>query len=154
MAITKNTRVLGSALGLDIGGKDYWADVASVELAPSDNDKDILTFADAAGGSSSSWTLKIKAAISFDQGAFWDYVWANAGKTVPFVIAPMGNKTASATKPHFKGKVKIGSKPPISSEAGETKGSTFEVEWTVEGEPTKETSVSTLGTGNLEDATK
>ena len=151
MAVTKNTRVLGSTLGLDINEKDYWCDIGKFELAPADGDKDVLTFADAHGGAASTWSLKGTAIISFDTGSFWEMAWANAGKTVTFVLAPLGNKTASQSKPHFKGRVKIGSKPPISSEAGDTKGSTFEFEWTLEGEPEKVTTESTLGTGAAED---
>ncbi len=153
MAVTKNTRVLGNRLGLTIAGTDYWSDLASYELAPSDSDSDVLTFADAASGSSSAWTLKGKAIVSFDNGSFWDYVWANAGKTVGFVLAPLGNKTATAKAPHFKGNVKIGTKPSVSSEAGDSKGAVFEFEWKVEGEPEKVTATSTMGTGNYEDAT-
>lgn len=152
MAVTMNRRVLGNALGFDIDGKDYWSDMGSFELAPSDDDKDILTFADAAGGATSGWTLKGKAIVSFDTASFWDKLWTVSGKEVPFIIAPMGNKTASVGKPHFKGRVKIGSKPSISSEAGEEKGATFEFEWKVIGDVEKVTTGSTLGAGSMEDA--
>lgn len=152
MATTKNTRVMGSKLGLTINGKDLWADIASYELAPSTDDKDVVTFADAASGAAASWKLKIKAIISFDTGSFWDTVWANAGKTVGYAVAPLGNRSAAPGKPHFKGSVKIGSKPPVSGEAGDTKGATFEVEWTCEGEPQMVTTGSEMGTGSQEDA--
>ena len=153
MAIAKRARVLGNALGLTINGQDYWADVAKYELVPSDSDKETLTFADAAaGGGAGKWTMKVTAIISFETGSFWDMVWANTGKEVPFILAPMGNKTATSAKPHFKGKVKIGVKPALSSEAGDEKGATFEVEWNLIGEPEKVTQTSTMGAGNLEDS--
>lgn len=153
MTVTKNTRVLGNKLGLDINGKDFWADIGKFELAPSDSDKDTLTFGDAASGAAATWTLKITAVVSFDTQAFWQMCWANAGKTVPFILAPHGNKTPTTTKPHFTGTVKIGTKPPISSEAGDTKGATFEVEWTLEGEPQMVTTgEGKLGTGAWEDS--
>ena len=152
MAITQSTRVLGNALGLTINGTDYWADVKKVEVATESSDKETLTFADAAQGGATSWVLKIEAVVSFDSTAFWEFIWANSGKSVPFIIAPMGNKTAAVGKPHFKGTVTIGAKPGFSSEAGESKGATFEVEWKINGEPTKVTTGSTLGTGNLEEA--
>ncbi|WP_165215275.1 hypothetical protein [Schaalia sp. ZJ1691] len=153
MTVTINKRVLGNALGFDIDGTDYWSDMGSFELAPSDDDKDVLTFADAAGGATSGWTLKGKSIISFDNTSFWEKVWGAFGKEVPFVIAPLGNKTASVGKPHFKGKVKISSRPPISSEAGEEKGATFEFEWKVVGDVEKVTTGSTLGRGAMEETT-
>lgn len=154
MAIIKHTRVTGSALGLTINGTDYWADISKYELAASDSDKDVLTFGDAASGNTATWTLKGEAVISFDTGSFWDMVWANAGKTVPFILAPHGNKTATTAQPHFKGQAKIATKPPVSSEAGEDKGATFEFEWTLTAEPERVTTTSTMGTGSMEDALK
>ena len=152
MTVTRNRRVMGNKLGLTINGRDYWADIAKYELTPESDDKDTLTFADAAAGSSSSWKLKGEAILSFDTNSFWDTVWANAGKTVPFTLAPLGNRAATTTAPHFKGSVKIGSKPPVSSEAGNTKGATFSFEWTCEGEPQMVTTGSEMGTGSQEDA--
>lgn len=151
MAITKNPRILGSKLALVIDSVDFWADVASFELAPESKDSDVVTFADAASGSSQKWKLKIKAIISTESGSFWSKVWDSAGRTVDFIVAPHANKTAAAGKPHFKGKVKIGGKPPISSEAGDEKGATFEVEWDVDGEPEKVETGSTISaTGSYE----
>ncbi|MDK9294551.1 hypothetical protein FAM19031_000589 [Propionibacterium freudenreichii] len=154
MAITKNTRVTGTRLGLTFDGVDYYSDIGKFELTPSTSDKDIVTFADAAAGSAAAWTLKLTAIISFDPAAFWGWVWEHAGETVGFILAPLGNREASEKAPHFTGKVKIGTKPGLSSEAGDTKGATFEAEWDVEGEPEKVTTGSTMGTGSMEDAPK
>lgn len=152
MNITRNTRILGNKLGFSIAGKDYWSDISSYELAPETSDKDVVTFADALSGASSAWKLKGKAIVSFDAGSFWDMLWTQAGKTIDVLVAPFGNKTATAKQPHFKIKAKIGVKPSISSEAGDEKGSTFDFEWQCEGEPEKLIATSTLGTGNMEDA--
>ena len=152
MTVTRNTRILGNRLGFSIAGKDYWSDLSSYDLSPETSDKDVVTFADALGGSSASWKLKGKAIVSFDPGSFWEMLWQQAGKNVDVLVAPFGNKTATATKPHFKVRAKIGTKPSTSSEAGDEKGSTFEFEWTCEGEPEKLTATSTLGTGNMEDS--
>lgn len=152
MAVTRNTRILGQRLGLTFGGKDYWSDMSKYDLSAENSDKDVVTFADAQSGSSSAWKLKGTAIQSLDAGSFWDFVWTNAGKTVDAILAPHGNKIATAAQPHFKFRVKIGSKPPVSGEAGEEKGSTFDFEWNVEGEPEKASTGSTLGTGNLTDA--
>lgn len=151
MAITKNTRIYGNKLGFTIKDKDYWADMSSVELSPGDKDDNVLTFADAASGATSEWTLKGKAIQSTDAGSLWDFIWENAGKEIAFILAPHGNKTASTAQPHFTGKVKIGKRPPISVEAGEDKGMTFEFEWKVIGEVTKTTTTSKLGAGSLDD---
>lgn len=151
MVVANNTRVKGNKLGFTLDTRDFWADIVSYEMVPSDGDKDTLTFADAAGGSSSSWTLKVVGIISFDTESFWNKIWDMAGRSIPVTVAPLGNKTASPTKPHFKAKAQISSKPGISSEAGDEKGATFEVEWKLEDEPQKVTSASTMGTGNMED---
>lgn len=152
MTVTRNTRILGNRLGFSIAGKDFWSDLSSYDLSPETSDKDVVTFADALGGSSASWKLKGKAITSFDPGSFWEMVWNQAGRTVDVLVAPFGNKTATAKQPHFKVRAKIGTKPSIGSEAGDEKGATFEFEWTCEGEPEKLTATSTLGTGNMEDA--
>lgn len=153
MAITRNTRVTGSRLGASFGGKDYWADLAKYELAPESSDREILTFGDAASGNgSAAWKLKGSAIQSFDTGSFWDFVWSNVGKTIAVVLAPHGNKTASVSKPHFKMNIRITSRPSVSAEAGDEKGSTFDFEFNVEGEPEKVVAGSTLGAGNFEDA--
>lgn len=152
MPIAKNARITGKTLGLTIAGVDYWADFSKYELTP-DSKGDALTFADAAAGFT-PWKLKGSAIQSLSQGSFWQKVWAASGSTVEFILAPHGNKEATADKPHFKGRVTIGSKPPVSSEAGSDTGSLFDFEWDVVGEPTIVSSESTLGTGNAEDATK
>ena len=124
MTVTRNARILGNKLGFSIAGKDYWSDISSYELAPETSDKDVVTFADALSGASSAWKLKGKAIVSFDAGSFWDMLWQQAGRTVEVLVAPFGNKVATAKQPHFKIKAKIGVKPSISSEAGDEKGST------------------------------
>ncbi len=151
MGATKNARIFGNRLGLTIAGQDYWSDLAKYELAPSSSDKDVVTFADAASGSTAAWKLKGTAIQSFAPGSFWDKVWTAAGTTIGFILAPHGNKQASATQPHFTGQVKIGVKPSVSSEAGDTKGSTFDFEWDVIDEPEKVATGSTLGTGSQDD---
>lgn len=137
--IVNNTRIYGNRLGFRIDGTDYWCDIASYELAPSDKDDNVLTFADAAAGATSQWNLKGKAIQSFDTASFWRKVWEQAGKEITYLLAPHGNETASETQPHFTGKVRVGRKPSISSEAGDTKGSTFEFDWPCTGEPEMKT---------------
>lgn len=151
MAIARNTRIYGRKLGLTLDNIDYWSDVVSYDLSPAEADKDGLTFADFQSGVSDKWTLKITAIVSTDTESFWSKVWDSAGKEVPFILAPHGNKTAGPTKPHFTGRVNIKSRPGISSEAGDEKGATFEIEWDVKGEVKKVTATSTLGTGAMED---
>lgn len=152
MAVPVRKRILGKKLGLVIDGKDYWADIAKWELKASSSDKDIVTFADAQGGNTSKWSLSGEAIQSLDADSFWSKVWGSVGKTVDYVLAPYGNKTASAEAPHFTGKVTIGSAPSISGEAGDEKGSTFSFEWDCEGKPAMKTAGSTLGAGNMEEA--
>lgn len=150
MTIVKNERIYGRALGLTIDGVDYWADVSKYELAP-ESKSDALTFADAANNST-PWVLKGTAIQSTTPTSLWSKVWENAGKTVDFILAPHGNKVATAEKPHFVGKVTIGKRPPIGSEAGEEKGAVFEFEWSVVGEPNKTSTSTNTGTGGMDSA--
>lgn len=151
MTLTRNPRLHGTRLGFTLNGKDYWAEITKYELSSSENDK-VVDFGDAAAGATTDWTLKGEGVISFAAGSFWQFVWENAGKTVPFILAPHGNKTAAAGKPHFKVNVTIPSKPSISSEAGDKEGAKFPFEWPAIGEPTQVTSSSTMGTGNADEA--
>lgn len=151
MTVTKNPRIYGNRLGLTINGKDYWSDIGKYELAEKEADKDVVTFADAASGASAGWILKGSAIISFKAGSFWDMVWQNKGKTLPFILAPHGNKTATADQPHFTGKIKITSRPSINSEAGDEKGAQFDFEWATDGDVAKVTASSTLGTGHMDE---
>lgn len=149
MTVARNERIYGKKLGLTVGGVDYWSDVSKYELTP-DEKTDAVTFGDAASGVT-PWKLKGSAIQSTAADSFWKKVWDNAGKTLQFALAPHGNKIATVEHPHFTGTVTIGTKPPISSEAGDDKGSTFDFEWDVTGEPTLATTESTMGTGSMED---
>lgn len=146
MAVTRHTRIYGRKLALVIDGTDYFPDMASYELAPDDKG-DILTFGDAAGGGE-AWKFKGKAIQSTDDTSLWSMIWEHRGETVDFIVAPHGNATAEKGKPHFKGRVVIGSRPPLSSEAGDDKGAVFDFEWDIEGEPEKVDTGSTIGTSS------
>lgn len=122
-------RIYGSALYLTIEGKDYAADMIEASLSFEEKDSDNLTFGDLAEGTGDTGKMKIKAVQSTATGSFWTKVWEAAGKTLPFVLAPYGNKTATAEQPHITGKVVIGQRPTIGGAVGPKKAYTFEVEW-------------------------
>lgn len=150
MALTRNPRLYGTRLGFTFNGKDYWADITKYDLSAANGDK-VVDFGDAASGSVGEWTLKGEGVISFAAGSFWQFIWENAGKTVPFILAPHGNKTAAPGKPHFKCNVTIPIKPGQSLDAGDKEGAKFPFEFDVIGEPQQVTTGSTLGTGNADD---
>lgn len=133
MSTVLNSKIVGNALYFDIAGTPYWADVASVAFEPESGDP--ATFGEAAAGLGGGWKLKFTAIMSTATGSLWSYIWTNAGKEVAVVMAPHGNKTASAEQPHVKATVKIGAKPPIGTEVNKNEGMTFEAEWKVIGEP-------------------
>lgn len=122
-------RIYGSALYLTIDGTDYAADMTEAQLSFEDKDSDNLTFGDLAEGTADTGKLKIKFVQSTATGSMWRKIWEAAGQTVPFVLAPHGNKTASADKPHITGKVVIGTRPDIGGAVGPKKAYTAEVEW-------------------------
>lgn len=143
--IVKNQRILGNKLGFTIGGQDYWSDVAEWSLEAETKDKDVLTFADAQGGTTGNWKLKGKAIQSTQTGSFWKWVWEHTGEVVDFKVAPHGNETPEENRPHFVGKVRVGAKPTIGVSAGEEKGGTFEIEWDIQGEPEIKTAPDSPG---------
>jgi len=132
-----STRILGTKLALTLGspGINYWADIKSYVLDNEEADSDVVTFADASGGGARKYKLTGSAIQSTDAAGLWRYVWSNSGVEVPFTLAPHGNVTPSAAQPHFLGTVKIGAKPAIGGEAGNS-AYTFDFEWDVVGVPT------------------
>ena len=154
MSVVKNERVYGKSLGFTINGKDYWADVISAGLSEKESDSGSVTFGDYAEGGSGGgeWELQIKAILSTATASLWSLLWDQKGHTIPFIIAPHGNKTATAEKPHFTGNVIIGLRPPISLEAGgDGKPREFDITYKCQGDIEKKTESSELGTGNMED---
>lgn len=145
--ITRNQRILGNKLALTVDGTDYWADVAEYELGAETKDSDAVTYADAAAGATQKYKLKIKAIQSTAVGSFWRKLWDSVGKECNFIIAPHANKIAASGKPHFTTSGKVPSKPTMSGQAGDEKGSTFDIEIECSEPVMIETEESTL-TGN------
>jgi hypothetical protein len=135
-----SNRIKGTKLKLELGtpGEDYWADLTAYALDNDEADADVTTFEDAANGGSFQHTLAGTAIQSTDSASFWTYVWDNTGEEVAFTLAPHGNAVPTVAQPHFLGTVKIGKKPTLGGEAGEG-AFTFEFEWNLVGEPTKDT---------------
>lgn len=126
---TPSTRLQADSLILTIDGKDYAADITEWEISFEEADKDTLTFAEVNQGGGDVGKLKVTAIQSTDPTSLHRIIWANAGrKKVPFVIAPHGNKAASATQPHITGTLDIGLRPKQGSQAGK-KSPTFEYEF-------------------------
>ena len=135
MAIA-NGKYNGKSLSLTIAGVEYNMDATSVVLNNEEADSDATTFADLAAGGALQWFFEVEAVSDYGTGSLWAYVWDNAGDDgVAFVFKPYGNATATDSKPHFTGTLKVGPKPAIGGAAGET--FTFEVRFDVEGTPTK-----------------
>lgn len=123
-------RIYGAALILTIDGDDVAADITSYNLKHEAADTDNLTFAEAAAGGGDAAKLAITAIQSTETASFWRLVWTNAGrKAIPFKLAPHGNTTAEADKPHLSGTVDIGMRPALGGDADPKKSFTFEVEW-------------------------
>jgi hypothetical protein len=128
--MTESTRIYGAALILKLDGKDVAADLTEAELSFEAEDKDNMTFAQAAAGGSDVGKLKIKAIQSTDTASFWRTVWASAGKRdVPFALAVHGNADPTEDKPHVTGRLDIGPRPALGGAADPKKSYVFDVEF-------------------------
>lgn len=128
-----STRIKGKSLSLKIGDTEYMADATDIVLENEEADGDVTTFADAAAGGSVQWFFTMTALQSTDPTSLWRFLWDSTGDEVTYDFAPHGNAVASATQPHFKGSVTVGSKPSVGGTANET--FTFEVRLDCTGEP-------------------
>lgn len=135
-----STRIKGNikpVITLGSPGSDFSADLLSYIFENEEADSDTITFEDAASGGARQWYMRGEAIQSLASASFWEYVWANSGEEVAFVVAPFGNAVASATQKHFTGTLKIGPKPNFGGEANtsSTAAFTFEFEFELIGEP-------------------
>ena len=136
MAITNSLK--GKGLSLMINAVEYRFDAKRVELKSEEADSDVVTFASLDNGTALQWFFEVEALSDYGTGSLWSYVWDNAGNEgVAFIYKPYGNATASATKPHFTGTLRVNQKPDLGGTAGET--FTFETRFDVTGTPTKVT---------------
>lgn len=134
-----STRIKGNALALKFGSpaEDYWADATSVVLENEEKDSDVTTFEDAKNaGDARQWFFTLSAIQSTAKTSFWRYLWENTGQVVAFTYAPHGNEVATEDQPHFIGTCKIGAKPSVGGEAGQTTQYTFDARLDVETGPT------------------
>lgn len=141
-----SNRIKGAALGLTVGGIDYWADALSVVFDNEEADSSAVTFADAAAGGARQHFVTISAIQSGQTGSLWRYAWANTGTTVAYKYAPHGNVTPTSDQPHLTGTLVIGPKPALGGEAGAKNEFTFEVRWDINGEPVLDAGASNAAT--------
>lgn len=127
----------GRNLSLMINSVEFNAAGTSVTLQNEEADSEAVTFAELAAGTARQWFFELTAVSDYSQGSFWDMLWQNAGSTVNYVFKPYGNQTASASQPHFTGKVTINSKPPVGGDAGSIW--TFDARLDCDDTPTKKT---------------
>ena len=124
----------GKSLSIKVDAVEYNMDLTSIVLQNEEADDDATTFADLAAGGAVQWFFEIEAVSDYSTGSFWKFLWDNAGDSdVPFVFAPYGNETASATQPHFTGTLNVGSRPAVGGTANEV--FTFEARLDVNGSP-------------------
>jgi YD repeat-containing protein len=137
MAMSGSTRIKGVALALKLGSPavDYWCDVTAATITNDEGDTDVITFCDAAEGNDRQYFLNLTAIQSTDADGLWRYTWDHSGEVVGFTYAPHGNETPTVSQPHFIGTVKIGPRPTIGGEAGQSNTYTFDTVWEIEGVP-------------------
>jgi hypothetical protein len=112
-------------------------DVKSYELTSDDADDSDVTFAEALAGLNKVWTFSVTAIVSYDTGSLYQYLWTNPGATFAVDIAPWGNATATATKPHFTFTANANGKPGLSNTAStDTTRADFDYDFSVVGDVT------------------
>lgn len=130
------TKLKGKGLSLKIDDVDYRVDLMSIELKNEEADDDATTFADLDDGGAYQYYLEGEAVADYSGDDLHSLLWSNAGDTdIPFVFAPLGNETPSATQPHWTGTLNFGQRPTIGGTANET--FTFEFRLDINGVPNK-----------------
>lgn len=112
----KKTR--GGDLTITVDAVDYKCHLTNVSLLNEEADNGLTTFCDVANGGARQWYLEGTAVADYQTDSFWSVLWTETGNELPFVFAPYGGASPSATTPHFTGTLKVGAKPPIGGEAG------------------------------------
>jgi hypothetical protein len=126
-----SNRITAKNIIFKIGATEYACDATMVELTPQDAPGDVQTFCEQVVGQ--EWVLNLEGITSGDATSLYRVLWANFGTTATFTIAPNGNATATADKPHYEGTVEFNALPPLSLTSNET--STFSVALTVVNTP-------------------
>ena len=118
-----STRIKAQNIIFKIGATAYECDATMVDLQLGDAPGDVQTFCEQRVGG--EWTLTLEGIVSGDAASLYRVLWANFGSTAAFTIAPNGNTTPTADKPHYEGTVKFTELPPLSLSSNNT--STFSV---------------------------
>lgn len=125
----------GKDLSLTIDGTEVNLEATSVVLDREDADTDAVTFGELGSGTPQQWFFSLEAVADYGTGSVWTLLWENSGDTIPYVLKPYGNITATADQPHFTGTATIVAKPPVGGAANEV--FTFEARLDVVGEPVR-----------------
>jgi hypothetical protein len=130
-------------LQLTINSVDVTAEISTGKITSNDAGSDFTTFADAAAGGAREYRLEFTAVQDAATGSLWTEVFDNAGDSVPFLLKPYGNATASASQPHFSGNATI-TEPDGDFIGGDADKSTtarmtFSCAWVCDAKPTRVT---------------
>jgi len=112
-----STRIKASNIIFKIGTTDYACDANLVELTLDDAPGDVQTFCETRVGG--QWALQLDGITSGDDTSLYRILWDNFGTEAAFTIAPNGNTTATADKPHYEGTVVFNQLPPLSLTSNE-----------------------------------
>lgn len=131
-------------LRLYVDGVDVSDAVSEARFSAKKSDSDWLSFAMAAAGGATDWTLKLKLAQDTDADSLYDQLWTAPGATVPVVLWPNGRPvsgTASAAQPSFTASVIVswpdGDVLGGEADASATARMVAEVEWSCLAQPVK-----------------
>lgn len=116
-AVRGNTGIIATFKPTAGPAKEFFQDIKALEFQGEEMDDSDLTFAEVAGGDVQADTVAITAIQSTIATSFWRFCWDHAGEEVELDYGPHGNAIATADKPHFYAKVKMGLRPNIGGEA-------------------------------------
>lgn len=125
-------------LVITIDGVDVSAEAYDVQIVSGDASANSVTFAQARAGGNRKYTFKATVVML---GAVWAQVWGHAGESKPIVIKPNGGTVASTGTPFFTANATItepnGTLLGGAADADPDARWTIEVEWQLDGKPTR-----------------
>lgn len=129
----------GKKLTLTIGTVELHIQAMKAILDNEEAEASTVTFEEANQGGGRNYFIDLTAIQSLDAQSWWRFSWDNPGVEATFTLRPAGNAAASATQPHFTGKITMPPRPKLGGEAGVDVRQTFDQKLMCVGVPVMKT---------------
>lgn len=123
---------------IELNGVEIHCLASHLGLVPDTDSQDFTSFCGPRSyPGATTWTMNLTVAQSYDEGGTDEVLRAclAADGPVEYRIVPNRNRPVSATNPEYSGTVIPAPYAPFDADAGEIV--TIELEWSLEGEPTR-----------------